>query len=68
MKKTEKRPDGTERETHVDEFGSGEFGGEAPPDRSGPLNEEVLGTIGAIIPDPSPLPQEEGHPPTIQHD
>lgn len=68
MKKFEKRPDGTERETHFDEFGSAEFRGEAPPDRSGPLNEEVLGTIGAIIPEPSPLPQEEGHPPEIHHD
>ena len=68
MKKFEKQPDGTERETRTDDFPAGEFRGEAPPDRSGPVNDEVVGTIGAIMPKPSPLPKEEGHPPEIRHD
>lgn len=68
MRKTEKLPDGTERETRIDVGSPGwegeEFHGEAPPDRSGSGPEELLGTLGAMLPPPSPLPAEEGHPPT----
>ncbi len=70
MRKTEKLPDGTEREIQVDtgtrDWDRAEFRGEAPPDRSGPVPDEVVGTLGAVIPPPTALPQEKSHPPTIQ--
>lgn len=72
MRKTEKLPDGTERERVIEDgapdWAGVAFRGEAPPDRSGPLADEVLGTLGAVMPSPSSLPQEEGHPPTYDQD
>ena len=67
MKKTEKLKDGTERETQIDAGLPGwdghAFRGEAPPDRSGPVNEEMVGTVGAMIPPPTGVEEEEEEKP-----
>lgn len=63
MKKTEKQPDGTEKETHIDAgvpgWDDAVFRGEAPADRSGDVGSEIVGTVGSIIPPPTGTDPED---------
>lgn len=66
MRKHEKQPNGSDRTREINvrgpDWAGGEFHGEAPPDRSGPLNEEIVGTLGSLFPPPSGLEQAEPPP------